>query len=144
MGSIECAVVIEDKFDAPIDKVWALVSDFGGIAKRIPGLKNFVLDGAGAGAVRSFQIGDGPVIRERLEMFEPQNYRFAYSLLPPAFMENYLGEIALTASETGGCAITWSGACTVPTAAELPERRAFLENTYRNGIAAFRLQLASA
>ena len=137
------SAMITERVAAPIDRVWEVLSDFSAMQKRTAGLTRFTVEGSGAGAVRTFQIGDGPIMRERLEIFDPDRYYFAYALLPPAFMENYLGDVQLNPDGPDACFIVWSGRCTVASAEEAAERRVFLENVYRNGIAWARKELGA-
>jgi len=138
------SAAVTEKVNAPVGQVWALLSDFHSLPRRMAGIKDFVVEGSGVGTVRSFRLGDGPVIRERIEAFEPERHRFAYSLLPPAFVENYLAEIALVPDGTDACTVMWSATCSVPTESEAAERRAFFENVFRNGIAWVRKELKLA
>ena len=110
---LTASATVTERVVAPIDRVWDVLSDFTAMQKRTAGLTRFDVEGSGAGAVRTFQIGDGPVMRERLEIFDPDHYCFAYALLPPAFMENYLGEVQLKPDGTDACLVVWSGRCAV-------------------------------
>jgi hypothetical protein len=127
---------------APIDRVWNLLSDFTSILRRTPGIKDFMMEGSGEGAIRSFRIGDGPLIRERLETLDGANFRFTYSVLPPAFLEDYIGEVKLSADGADACLVTWSGRCSVASRKEADERRIFFEGVFRNGIDWVRKELA--
>jgi len=138
------SAIIVERVAAPVEAVWTLLSDFHALQRRMAGLTRFEVEGSGTGAVRTFQVGDGPVMRERLEAFEPERHRFVYSLLPPAFLENYQGEVRMDADGPDACIVTWSGACTVSSDAEIAERRTFFENVYRNGIAWVRKELGIA
>ena len=135
------STTVTERVAAPVDRVWEVLSDFHAMQKRTAGLTRFDVEGSGAGAIRTFQIGDGPIMRVRLEVFDPQQYRFAYALLPPAFMEDYLGEVQLKADGPEACFVVWSGRCSVSSDQEAAERRVFLENVYRNGIAWARKEL---
>jgi hypothetical protein len=80
MGETQTAsATVTERVEAPIDRVWALLSDFSAMERRTKGLSRFTVEGSGAGAVRTFQIGDGPIMRERLEIFDPDRHRFAYA-----------------------------------------------------------------
>src|SRR5207249_11786121 len=53
---------------APLDKVWATVKDFDGLAKWHPGFaSDELISGSNgkAGAMRKLTIKDGPVVTER-------------------------------------------------------------------------------
>lgn len=132
---------IEERVAAPVQQVWNLLSDFSAITRRTPGILDFKVEGAGAGAVRSFRVGDGPMLRERIELFDPDNCHFAYALLPPAFMDDHYSEIRIRADGPDACVITWSGRCTVYSQKEMEQRRAFFETVFRNGIGWVRKEL---
>src|SRR5262245_48773798 len=66
---------------APVDKVWAIVRDFGNLAwGGIPGV---TLEGEGIGAVRTF-TSRGVTIRERLEALDDLGHTLSYSILEPS------------------------------------------------------------
>ena len=132
---------IEDRVAAPVQQVWDLLSDFSAITRRTAGIQDFKIEGEGAGAVRSFRVGDGPILRERIELWDPANHVFAYALLPPAFMDDHYSEIRMRADGPGACVIHWMGRCSVSSAEEIEPRRAFFENVFRNGIGWVRREL---
>jgi len=132
---------VVERVAAPIDRVWELLSDFTSILRRTRGIVDFAMEGSGEGAIRTFRIGDGPVIRERLETLDAADYRFAYSVLPPAFLEDYIGEVQLKPDGAYACTVNWSARCSVSSNREAVERRAFFESVFRNGIAWVRKEL---
>jgi hypothetical protein len=141
---MKCSVEVIERIDAPAERVWHSLSDFHAVSRRMAGITRFAVEGVGVGAVRTFQVGDGPVMRERIEAFEPERYRFVYSLLPPAFLEDYVGEIRITPDGPNACQVSWSGECTVSSETEAEERRGFFDTVYRNGIAWARKEAALA
>jgi hypothetical protein len=140
-GNLTAETTIEERVDAPVERVWALLSDFSAITRRTPGIADFSIAGSGVGMIRSFRVGDGPMLRERVEAFDPANHFFAYALLPPAFMDDHYSEVRMRADGAGACIVTWMGRCTVHSAEELAQRRAFFETVFRNGIAWARREL---
>lgn len=113
---------IEDRVEAPVQQVWDLLSDFSAITRRTAGIQDFRIEGEGAGAIRSFRVGDGPILRERIELWDPANYRFAYALLPPAFMDDHYSEIRMRADGPESCVIEWMGRCSVASEEEVAPR----------------------
>lgn len=86
--------------DAPVEAVWHAVRDFGALARRVPGLLDCVIedgrDPDSVGCVRSFKLGDGTPVRERLLELDDCRYRFAYNYETPAFpVENYVAVFEL-------------------------------------------------
>jgi hypothetical protein len=133
--------IIEESVAAPVQQVWDLLSDFSAITRRTKGIEDFKIEGEGEGAVRSFRVGDGPILRERIELWDPANYVFAYALLPPAFMDDHYSEIRMRADGPEACVIQWMGRCSVAAPEEVEPRRAFFENVFRNGIGWVRREL---
>ncbi len=132
---------VAERVTAPVQQVWDLLSDFTSITRRAAGLSDFKIEGSGAGSVRSFRIGDGPILRERIESFDPAHYHFAYKLLPPAFMDDHFSEIRMRADGPDSCVIVWSGRCSVHSEEEAAQRVAMFDSTFRNGIAWVRKEL---
>ena len=135
------AKTVEERVAAPIDSVWALLSDFSSITRRAPSIVDFAIEGSGVGSVRSFRIGDGPLLREQIEILDPANYYFSYALLPPAFMDDHLGEIQVRPDGPESCIVAWSGRCSVQSEDEATQRRQAFETTFKNGIAWVRKEL---
>lgn len=79
-------VFVSTVINAPIGRVWNTVGDFEGLAGWMPGITSSVTEkGKGPaeiGAVRSLGVmGDEGALRERLEEYDPDNYRIVYSVL---------------------------------------------------------------
>ena len=79
-------VFVSTVINAPIERVWRLVSDFNGLPAWMPGMKDSVIeDGKGAsdvGAVRKLSMaGTKDVLRERLEGLSTDEYLISYSVL---------------------------------------------------------------
>lgn len=92
--------------NAPIERVWSLVSDHEGMAGWGPGLKVDLVrtgegDRNGAGAVRKIRTPlPALAIVEEVVDFDPP-YRMAYRAVSGVPLKNYLGEIELTTVATG-------------------------------------------
>ena len=81
--------------DAPVEAVWDIVRDFNGLPDWVPGVaKSEIEDGLDAdvvGCVRSFTLGDGTHVRERLMSLDDSRYTFTYNFEKRAFpVDNYL------------------------------------------------------
>jgi hypothetical protein len=86
--------------DAPVEAVWATVRDFNGLPDWNPGVADSEiedgLDSDVVGCIRSFHLGDGTHVRERLLSLDDSCYRFSYNFEKPAFpVENYLAGMEL-------------------------------------------------
>lgn len=80
--------------DSPIEAVWSTVRDFNGLPDWHPGVTDSEiedgLDSDVVGCVRSFHLGDGSHVRERLLSLDDSRYTFTYNFEKPAFpVENY-------------------------------------------------------
>jgi hypothetical protein len=87
--------------DAPIEAVWwAHVRDFNGLPDWHPAVDSSEIEGGldpdVVGCVRSFHLGDGSHVRERLLALDDSRYTFSYNFETPAFpVENYLAGMEL-------------------------------------------------
>ena len=93
---------------APVDKVWAIVRDFGNLAWG--GISVLTLEGSGVGAVRTFSAV-GVTIRERLETLDELGHSLSYSIVEPSSIPwtGHLARIALSPQLDGGTHVEWSG-----------------------------------
>lgn len=84
--------------DAPVETVWALLRDFNGLPNWNGGVtRSEIEDGLDAdvvGCVRSFHLGDGTHVRERLMALDDARRVMVYNFETPAFpVENYLATL---------------------------------------------------
>jgi len=100
-------------FDHPIEKVWAAVADFGGIARWIAGVSGCTVEGEGVSAVRTVHIGNRTT-RERLELLDPDTRVLRYSILPPHALpaQNVHSDIELARLDESRTALVWSSHAT--------------------------------
>jgi len=83
MGRIHTSVVI----DAPIERAWSVVRDFGGIADWIPGVLKCRIEGGApsdqVGCVRAVNMADGMSLRVPLLALSDVDHSQTYSPIPP-------------------------------------------------------------
>lgn len=103
MGEARASVTIA----ASVDKVWAIVRDFGNL--EWGGIRGVTLEGNGVGAVRTFSA-QGLTLRERLETIDDLGHTLSYSILEPSPLPwvGHLAQIALFPAP-GGTRVEWSG-----------------------------------
>lgn len=101
-------VTVQERFEQPIEEVWPLVSDFGGIGKYLKGVE-CTLEGTGIGSERSIGMPGGAVV-ERLIWLDPDNYDLGYTILEAGGLpfSRYVASIRLK-PDGGGTLATWQG-----------------------------------
>jgi uncharacterized protein YndB with AHSA1/START domain len=82
MPKIHVSTVI----NAPIERVWRTVSDFNALPAWMPGMKDSTIEDGksppSVGAVRALSMtGTNAKLRERLEVFSPEDHQITYSVL---------------------------------------------------------------
>ncbi len=92
MATVSVKVVLAAK---AID-VWPVISDFGGVAKWVPGVSQVSVVGRGVGAVRTVAYEDGTRSVERLESLNDDSRSLAYSILESTLpVQGYLGSLTV-------------------------------------------------
>jgi uncharacterized protein YndB with AHSA1/START domain len=108
-------VLVSTVINAPIERVWRTVADYNGLPAWMPGMKDSMIeDGKKAtevGAVRRLGMaGTKDMLRERLEVFDPDNHTITYSVLQgPLPVENIRTTLHLRPiTDTYGTLGEWS------------------------------------
>ena len=101
-------VSISDHIDAPIDRVWALVADFGGLMRWHPQVVRCEAEGSGEGASRTVHFQDRWAV-ERLTRLDPREHVVAYVVTDCSRPVNIgaKGKITLTATDPQHTRIDW-------------------------------------
>ena len=135
-------VRVREELEAPIERVWQAVRNFGDVRAWAPEAKVLGVEGEGEGAVRRIDTPGG-VFVERCEAHDDGGHCFSYRILEsPAPFRDYVAVVKLSALGKDRCAIEWSCEFRAdgPSAESL---RGVVENTYRQGfIAALAKSLA--
>ena len=79
-------VHVSTVINAPLERVWHTVSDFNGLPAWMPGMKDSTIEDCksplSVGAVRALSMtGTNAKLRERLEVFSPEDHQITYSVL---------------------------------------------------------------
>ncbi|HEX7035491.1 MAG TPA: SRPBCC family protein [Pseudomonadales bacterium] len=130
-------VTVSENVNASADRVWAVLSDFGGIRVGGP-ITSVEVEGQGVGMVRTLGLGGGKVI-ERLDRFDPSARVFGYSIINddcPLPVSGYSATVQITDNGDGTCKVDWTGRFEPKGSEE--EARKVVEGIYRGGIAAAR------
>lgn len=112
-------------------KVFAALTDFGGVAKILPeAIKSCNLVGSGVGSVRNIVLADGGTVSERLEMAHNQSV-FAYSITANTALpvENYFACVTLADGANGSTDVVWASNWTAKGAPE-SDIKPMLEGLY--------------
>jgi hypothetical protein len=136
-------VEVSESVAAPAAKVWALLRDFGGIAKWAgPMLQNVAVEGSGVGAVRRAGLPGGLSLSERLEAFDDRARELSYSIVEksPIPVKNYLATMKVVESGPNACRLDWSSSFE-PDGATEEQAQKMIRGVYTNGIAGIRKAL---
>jgi len=127
-------------FNKPIDELWAILGDFGDVAKWSGHPKeSCVQDGKGIGALRTLRPGDGREIVDRLEA--QTDFSYSYSIVTsPLPYKSYFATMSVAAIDDEATEFTWSGEFE-PKGISHDEAIAFTENMYAMGIGLMRKTL---
>ncbi|MFT4585274.1 MAG: carbon monoxide dehydrogenase subunit G [Gammaproteobacteria bacterium] len=107
-------VSVTKSVNAPATKVWAMVSEWGGTHKWIPGVGPVTVEGTGVGSVRSADLdpatGFAGRISERLESFDEGNKIFSYRVIgeSPIPISNYVATMQVVPHGDRLTEVTWS------------------------------------
>ncbi len=106
-------VQVVERIEANAQKVWEILSDFGGIKVGGP-ITAFKIEGEGVGAVRTITMGAGQVV-ERLDVKDLATLTFAYVILnddSPLPVSGYAAKVQITPDGDNACSVDWSGSFT--------------------------------
>jgi hypothetical protein len=101
------------RIDAPAAQVWALLADFGGIAKwfrALQGSRLVLRTRNEVGAIRELHRGNGTRVREKLVLLEPTEMRLAYEYADgDVLASDYHSEMQVRPVGDNACEVVWSG-----------------------------------
>ncbi len=104
-------IVIKKTIDAPIDKVWEIVSNHQGMTQWMPMIKQVNLIKAdnqgewGDGCERHCQFGPD-LLKEKIVYWDPP-YGYAYMIADMHLVKNHLGHFQLEEKD-GSTEVTWA------------------------------------
>ena len=128
---------------APAAEVWALVRDFGGIAKWAgPMLQNLSVEGSGIGAVRRASLPGGLSLAERLEALDEKGRSLSYAIVEksPIPVKSYLSTMRVVETGPNECRLDWTSRFE-PDGATEEQAQNMIRGVYTNGIAGIRKAL---
>jgi len=121
---------LSEVFDAPASRVWALLTDWGGIVNWMPDghIRSLRLEGRGRGAVRHLVTLRGVAVSERLDEMDEQHGLLNLSIVEPMpwGMSTYSAQARLTEPQPGRCKLTWRGTFEMAESKTSPDELAVL------------------
>jgi carbon monoxide dehydrogenase subunit G len=134
------SVKVSDRISAPVDEVWDLIGDFGGIARYTSGFKSVSCDGKGVGAVRTITLPNDAQMKERCELLDAVRWTLDYSIVSgPVPISKYLARVQLF-EDGEATRIEWS-ASFEPQGIGEAQAMAMVEGIYKGGIAGIKKAL---
>lgn len=127
---------ISETVAAPAAKVWALLGDFGGLAKWCgPALQSCTVEGSGVGAVRTIGLPGGKSIRERLEGLDSSGRTLRYSIVgkSPIPVREYVATCRVVETGPSECRVDWESRFEVDGVSEEQAQR-MLGSSYSGSI----------
>ena len=106
-------ISVKKKINAPANKVWEFVSNWGGTDKWIPGVGPVTVRGSGVGSTRSADLapetGFPGRISERLETYDDELLSFSYCVVGenPIPITEYLAAMTVIPLSDNSCEIVW-------------------------------------
>lgn len=137
---------INATIDAPVDRVWAVMSDFGGVVGDL--IERCDMEGEGVGAVRTLTLrGSGAIIKERLDARDAAAHTYSYAIVNdgecPLPVRNYSATVRLSDAGGGKTRVDWSGKFE-PSGKPEAEVVSLVENIYKGGVQRTRKKLGLA
>src|SRR5262249_45277673 len=114
MMSQPCPVEVEASgiIDAPLERVWNLVSNFNNVGRWHPDVTSSVLDvgsGKETGSERTVRLRNGMTIRERLIAIASHDHFYTYSVIEsPLPMRNHESKIRLVSVSNFQTRVIWT------------------------------------
>ncbi|HEX2549826.1 MAG TPA: cupin domain-containing protein [Gammaproteobacteria bacterium] len=111
--NVKVDIHVDDVIHAPIEKVWAIISDFNGLPSWHPAILNSIIEPGKenneVGCIRNFNLkNNGGNIREELVMFTPQDFLVKYKILEsPMHLSNYTATLQLEHLGSNEVKIIW-------------------------------------
>lgn len=106
------SVSVDRIVDFPPDKIWSVLSDFGGFRDwALGGQGTIDIEGHGPGMIRFLDVPGMGKIAERLEKADNAAHHLVYSLHQgnPLGMARYTANVRLSSAGDGKCEIHWNG-----------------------------------
>lgn len=140
MGDVNAKVVRE--IDQPIEKIWAVVSDFGNVGWGMPGVP-VTTEGKGVGMVRTMHIPNSDPVAEVLETLDPATHSFSYSIAKmPMPMTDFVGWAKLEKISDTKTRVNWGAKGQTTEGGNAADLNAMFEGMYGQLISALEAEVS--
>ncbi len=130
---------------APLNKVWAVVKDFDGLAKWHPAIASDELTSGSNGSVgagRKLTLKNGAVVMEKLTAYDDAGHSYHYIITEsPLPVTHYSAALTVRAGKDGMTDVVWSGSFKRKNASENPPEAEsdegavkLIKGVYRGGL----------
>jgi carbon monoxide dehydrogenase subunit G len=128
-------VKVERELNAPVDKVWALLEDFGNL-NWYPGWTDLETIGEGPGMTRRIHMEGMEPIDEILEAMDAASRSFSYTIPKmPMPVSEYRAEVSLEPLDNGARTLARWNCSAKPEGISETEGQAMLEGIYADMLA---------
>ena len=99
-------VAMSTRLTVPADKCWEKIGKWGTIHEWHPAVATTELEGEGVGSIRILTLGDGAVLKERLESQTDNSYEYSF-VEHPLPVDDYHGKISVEDNGDGTTTLSW-------------------------------------
>ena len=140
MGDV-CAKVMRE-IDQPIEKIWAVVSNFGDVSWAMPGVRVDV-EGSGVGMKRVMHMPNSDPVTETLDTLDPVNYSFSY-VIPkmPMPISDFRGWAKLEKLSDNKTRVNWGADAQTQEGGDAAQFSAMFEGMYGQLLASLDAQVS--
>lgn len=142
-------ITVSDVVNAPIDKVWLIISDFNALPDWHPAIEDSFIEygksNGEIGCVRNFDLKDyGGNIREELLELDNKNYLVKYKILnSQMLLSNYIATLKLEYLDSEKTKITWECHFDCHLKYKHILQKMISDDVFKMGIDALKMQSAS-
>ena len=91
-----------------VAKVWAAISNIDGLEQWFPIISSCSVSGDGVGAIRTLNLTEGGIMKDRIEEIDHQAKRFRYLRIESPFpVKSYRGTVELGNIDDNTCQLSW-------------------------------------
>ena len=107
MGKVE--VAMSQKLNGTADDCWAKIGGWGNVHEWHPAIVKTEVEGEGVGSFRTLTLGDGAVLKERLDSEDAAGRSYGYSFVEhPMPVDEYKGQLSVADNGDNTCTVNWN------------------------------------